>query len=235
MISGSHVIKALERKLGYDFKDKGLLLEALTHKSYHYEHRELSNGYNERLEFLGDSVLGLSVASELFARPEGFDEAMMSKVKSYLVKGEVLSEVAIELGLGQFLLLGKGEEDSGGRGKRSLLANVVEAIIGAVHADSGFDEARLLVHRLFGQRLMLAIEEGLYKDFKSDLQEASQEIYSILPEYKVAEEEGPEHEKSFLVEVYIRGELYGSGRGGNKKEAQQAAARVALGRLRATG
>lgn len=233
MIPDSHAIEAIERRLGYDFKNKGLLLEALTHKSYYYEHKEISSGFNERLEFLGDSVLGLSVADELFGRSEGFDEAMMSKVKSYLVKGEVLSEVAIDLDIGQHLLLGKGEEESGGRSKRSLLANAVEAIIGAVHTDAGFENARQLVLRLLGQRLTMAIDEGLYKDFKSELQEASQEIYSILPDYRVAEEGGPEHEKSFLVEVYIRGDLFGSGRGRNKKEAQQAAARIALGRLRA--
>lgn len=232
MSPGESGFKVLEHKLGYRFTDKGLLMEALTHKSYHYENRDSSEGFNERLEFLGDSVLGLSVAGELFGRLESFDESMMSKLKSYLVKGEVLSDVALGLGLGDYLRLGRGEEDSGGRTKRSLLANAMEAIIGAVYAESGYDEARALVLRLFRGRLDEAIETDLYKDYKSELQEASQEIHCVLPVYRVVEEEGPEHEKTFLVEVHVGGRLLGTGKGLNKKEAQQSAAREALGLIR---
>jgi len=231
----SDLIKALEHRLGYTFNDKGLLMEALTHKSHHYENMDSSGGYNERLEFLGDSVLGLSIAGELFNMPDVFDESMMSKVKSYIVKGEVISEVAIGLGIGDYLKLGRGEEDSGGRAKRSLLANVIEAVIGAVYAEAGYEEARQLVLRLFGHRLREAIESGLYKDYKSELQEASQEIYSRLPEYRVVEEAGPEHEKTFHVEVHVNGSLLGTGNGPNKKEAQQSAAKEALARIGKAG
>jgi ribonuclease-3 len=221
-------LELLEKKLCYEFTDRGLLMEALTHKSFHFENKGKSGGFNERLEFLGDSVLGLAVAGELFSMPGVLDESVMSMIKSYVVSGEVISEVALGLGLGDFLLLGKGEDDSGGRQKRSVLANAMEAVIGAVYADAGYKEARSLVLRLFGRKIEGAMESDIYKDFKSELQEVSQEIFSELPEYRVAEEEGPEHEKTFSVEVLIRGKLYGSGKGTNKKEAQQAAAREAL-------
>lgn len=224
-------IADLERGLGYTFKDRDLLMKALTHKSFHFEKPQHSIGYNERLEFLGDSVLGLAVAGELFTMAEKYDESMMSKVKSYVVKGEVISEVAHGLMLGDYLRLGKGENESGGRTKPSLLANATEAIIGAVYIEAGYAEARELVLRLFGERLTEAIASDIYKDFKSELQEISQEEFAMLPEYRVAEEEGPEHEKVFNVEVLIKGEVYGVGSGSRKKDAQQAAAREALKRL----
>ena len=225
-------LQALERKLGYTFRDKALLVKALTHKSFHFENAGSSAGYNERLEFLGDSVLGLSIAGELFMRADRYDESMMSKIKSYVVKGEVISEVALGLGLGEYLRLGKGEQDTGGRRKRSVLANATEALIGAVYAEAGFEEARALVLRLFGATLEDAIGSDLYKDYKSELQEICQERFSVLPVYSVAEEEGPEHEKTFNVEVHISGELFGLGKGANKKEAQQAAATEAIRKLR---
>ena len=230
---GTGAMDLLEEKLGYTFTDKGLLTEALTHKSYHYENKGTSGGFNERLEFLGDSVLGLAVAGELFRMPGQFDESMMSKVKAHVVKGDMLWDVALELGLGEHLLLGKGEEESGGRQKRSVLANAMEAIIGAVYAEAGYAEARALVLRLFSDRITEALDSESYKDFKSELQELSQEKFFGLPEYRVTEEGGPEHEKTFSVDVLIRGQLYGSGKGANKKEAQQAAATEALRKLRA--
>ena len=223
--------KELERKLGYTFTDKGLLMEALTHKSYHYEHLPRSAGFNERLEFLGDSVLGLSIAGELFSMPEAFRESRMSKVKSHVVKGDELYEVALELGLGEYLMLGKGERESGGDKKRSLLANVTEALIGAVYVEAGFNEADALVLRLFKVRLRESIVSEVYKDFKSELQEMTQERYSLLPEYNVVSEAGPEHDKTFVVEVLIKGNLYGTGRGSTKKEAHQGAAKEALTKM----
>ena len=163
--------------------------------------------------------------------PESFKESRMSKVKSHIVKGDELYEVALELGFGEYLMLGKGELVSGGRQKRSLLANVTEALIGAVYVEAGFDEADALVLRLFKERLREAIVSEGYNDFKSELQEATQERFSMLPEYTVVSEAGPEHEKTFVVEVVINGSLYGRGQGGSKKEAHQAAAKEALQKM----
>lgn len=232
MTPGTPGIDELQRKLGYTFRDSGLLLKALTHKSYHFENIESSIGFNERLEFLGDSVIGLAVAGELFQRPERFDESQMSKIKSYVVKGEVISEVASDIGLGGYLLLGRGEEESGGRTKRSLLTNAMEAVIGAVYADSAFDDACALVLGLFASRILAAVESGQFNDYKSELQEECQERFSVLPEYRVAGEKGLEHDKTFSVEVLINGEVFGTGTGGSKKMAQQLAARSALASIR---
>jgi ribonuclease-3 len=224
-------LSRLEEVIGYRFRDRGLLREAMTHTSYYHEHPGEEACHNERLEFLGDSVLGLSVAHALYNIPVCCDESTMSKIKSYVVKKGVLAERAAELELGRFMLLGKGEEETGGREKDSILADAMEAVIGAVHQDGGFDAARDLVLRLLGPRLEDAVNTREYHDYKTELQEQCQIKFGELPEYRLAGEEGQEHEKVFAVEVFVTGVCSGRGRGANKKEAQQAAAREALRNL----
>jgi ribonuclease-3 len=224
-------LSGLEEVIGYRFRERSILLEAVTHTSYYHEHPDEASCHNERLEFLGDSVLGLSVAHALYTVPLRWDEATMSKIKSYVVKKGGLSELAGELALGRFILLGRGEEETGGREKGSILADTLEALIGAVYQDGGFDVAMDFVFRLLGPRLEDAVNTREYHDYKTELQEQCQIKFGELPEYRLAGEEGQEHEKVFTVEVFVTGTLSGRGWGANKKEAQQAAAKQALKNL----
>jgi ribonuclease-3 len=155
----------------------------------------------------------------------------MAKTKSYIVKQAVLSDIAASLSLGSYLRLGKGEDASGGRLKKSLLADAVEAIIGAVYLDAGFKKTREFVLNLFREKIDSIIHSGEFQDFKTELQEQTQHFFNMVPEYRVIRQEGKEHRKIFTVEVYVSGEKYGSGTGKNKKEAETHAAREALGRL----
>ena len=230
-VSFSENTAELEASLGYCFKDRGLLDEALTHKSYHHENPENSLSYNERLEFLGDSVLGLVVAEDLFLKRTPLTEADMSKMKSYLVNESVLYLIASRLSLGKYLKFGKGEEASGGRHKRSILSDAVEALFGAVFLDSDYGTVRPVILSLLSDNIREVVGKREGYDFKSDLQELSQGLFSVLPEYRIVKQEGEEHQKVFTSEVLINGELYGAGSGKSKKEAQMAAAKEALERL----
>jgi ribonuclease-3 len=231
-VSYSENLEKLERALGYSFRNRDLLPEALTHRSYHHEnpHRVLS--YNERLEFIGDSVVGLVVVEYLFNYDREFTESEMSKLKSYLVRGSLLSEVASGISLGDYLRLGRGEDETGGRTKKSLLANAMEAVFGAVYVDAGYQEARKAVLGLLEGRILEAIRSGQYHSYKTELQEESQLRFGVLPEYRIVSTEGEEHRKTFTAEVFISGKRFGSGAGKNKKEAQTAAAKEALERLK---
>ncbi|MBI4683653.1 MAG: ribonuclease III [Nitrospirae bacterium] len=227
-----HNITVLEESLGYSFKDKELLLKALTHKSFHHERPKISPSHNERLEFLGDSVLGLIVVEYLFKHDKSYSEATMSKMKSYLVKESVLSDVAGGIGLGLHVRLGKGEEETGGREKKSILANTIEAVFGAIYSDGGYDEARKAVLRLLMRKMDMALSSEQFFDFKTDLQEESQLRFGVLPEYRVVKQEGEEHKKIFTVEVFIRDDKLGQGTGRSKKEAETLAAKEALLKMR---
>jgi ribonuclease-3 len=230
-VSFSKNTAALEVSLGYCFKDRGLLGEALTHKSYHHENPDDSASYNERLEFLGDSVLGLAVAEDLFHNRPLLTEADMSKMKSYLVNEAVLYRMASRLSIGKYLRFGKGEESSGGRHKRSILSDAVEALFGAIFLDSDYVTARSVIKSLLADDIRAVVCRKDGYDFKSELQEKSQGMFGILPEYRIVKQEGEEHKKVFTAEVLINGESYGSGSGKSKKEAQMAAAKEALERL----
>lgn len=225
-------IISFEARLGYIFKNPALLVEALTHKSYHHEKKHKATSHNERLEFLGDSVLGLVIAEYLFRLKEGHSEATMSKLKSHVVKESVLSDVATELGLGGFIMVGKGEESSGGRSKKSIVADTLEAVIGAVYLDRGFETAKSLVVRLFEDRVLSSIDSGDFYDYKTMLQELTQEKDATLPEYRIVSEEGLEHSKTFTSEAIIGGVRLGIGTGKSKKEAEVRAAKEAVERLR---
>jgi len=223
-----HDISHLEDSLGYRFRDKNIFLEALTHKSFFHENPDKADAYNERLEFLGDSVLGFVIVEYLFLSDYKLTESVMAKTKSYLVKESVLSEIANEISLGKYLRLGKGEEVTGGRKKRSLLADAVEAVLGAVYIDGGYEKARSLIVRLFKEKIDTIMRSGEFHDFKTELQEKTQLLFSTIPEYKIIRQEGAEHKKLFTIEVYIEGERYGDGTGKSKKEAETLAAKEAL-------
>jgi len=227
-----HDSSGLENSLGYCFKNKKILTEAITHRSFFHENPDRADAYNERLEFLGDSVLGLVIVEYLFLLDSRLTESVMAKMKSYLVKEAVISEVSTSLSIGNYLRLGKGEEATGGRKKKSLLADAIEAVLGAVYMDGGFEAAREVILRLFRRRINDIVSSGEFHDFKTDLQEKTQLLFGTIPEYKTIREEGEEHRKVFTVEALILGERYGTGSGKSKKEAETLAAKEALGRLK---
>lgn len=221
----------LERSLGYTFRDKKILLEAITHRSFYHENPDKADAYNERLEFLGDSVLGFVMVEYLFLSDSRLTESVMAKTKSYLVKESVLSEIAHSISLGRYLRLGRGEEATGGRTKRSLLADAVEALLGAIYLDGGYEQARRLILRLFRDKIDAVMRSGQFQDFKTELQERTQLLFNAIPEYRTVKQEGEEHRKIFTVEVYITGTKYGTGCGKSKKEAETIAAREALSKF----
>lgn len=229
--NNSKRIARVEHGLGYTFRDKALLLEALTHKSYYHENKGRAALYNERLEFLGDSVIGLIVVEYLFLHERSYTEAVLAKIKSYIVSEAVFAELAASLSLGECILLGKGERSTGGMSKKSILADTFEAVIGAVYCDAGFDTTRGVVHGLFRHRIDNAISSGDFFDYKTELQEKSQLLYGTLPEYRIIRQEGEEHERIFTVAVYLGGRQLGAGSGRRKKEAEMQAAKEALLRM----
>ncbi|MEK6671920.1 MAG: ribonuclease III [Nitrospirota bacterium] len=231
LVSYSKNLEILEKAIGYSFNDKGLLTEALTHRSFYHENRDVASSYNERLEFLGDSVLGLVIVEDIFNYASKLTESVMAKIKSYLVRGEVLSEIANEISLGEYLRLGKGEEDTGGRRKKSILADAMEAVFGAVYLDSGYATAREVIIGLFRGKISNVITSGQYHDYKTELQEMSQTLFGVLPEYKVTGQEGDEHRKTYTVDVVISDEKFGRGMGRSKKEAETKAAGEAIRKI----
>jgi ribonuclease-3 len=217
--------------LGYVFRDKSLLEEALTHKSYYHENRETALSHNERLEFLGDAVIGLIIVEYLFLLEKHYPESVLAKVKSYLVSEMVLAEIAASLSLGTYLLLGKGEESTGGRDKKSILANALESLIGAVYLDSDYERAKAIVLDFFKVRIDGAVQSGEFFDYKTELQEKTQLLYGKLPEYRVIRQQGEEHKRVFTVAVYLNGKKLGMASGRRKKEAETLAAQKALGKI----
>lgn len=215
----------IEAVVGYRFKDGALLQEALTHKSYAFERG--APRHNERLEFLGDSVLAAVVAHRLFDLYPGEDEGRLSKMKAALVSRATLARWSADMGLGAHLLLGSGEESTGGRERPSILSNALEALIGAVYLDGGYRQASQFIHR----RLLAQDESIVETDYKSRLQEIVQKRFKTPPDYRLVKATGPDHDKTFSVKVQMGGEVLGSGKGKSKKEAEQAAARDALQNL----
>ena len=217
--------EALDRALGIAFRDAGLREMALTHRSFAFE-QDL-DATNERLEFLGDSVLGLVVTDMAYEAFQDWPEGELAKLRAAIVNAQALAEVARSLHLGQLVRLGKGEEQSGGRDKASILADALEAVIGAVYLDVGLDAARALIERLF-RPLMEAYDQGRGpRDHKTILQELASRDLHVMPEYRL-EERGPDHEKEFTAAVFLDGKVMGRGVGRSKKEAEQRAAKEAL-------
>jgi ribonuclease-3 len=218
----------LETKLGHTFRDAKLLETALTHKSYVNENPNAGRTHNQRLEFLGDAVLGLAVGHMLMERLPALQEGELSMTRAEIVSEPGVADVAVKLGLGEWLFLGRGEENTGGRRKPSILADACEALIAAVYLDAGYGPAREVVERLFLPRLLALDAPAGFTDFKTRLQERAQALRRETPKYRVTAEAGPDHEKYFEVVVTISGKIYAREVGRSKKEAEQRAAEAAL-------
>lgn len=223
-------LASLEERLGYSFSDKGLLEEALTHSSFANEQSE-PPPHNERLEFLGDAVLDLVLSERMIVRFRDATEGSLSKLRAHLVNETALANQARALGLGEYIRLGRGEALTGGREKASVLAGAYEALAAALYMDAGYDKARAILLSQFAGELELEAAVVPTDDYKSLLQERCQEAAMGLPGYTLVGESGPDHDKTFEVEVDFFGGMKAKGVGKNKKEAEQAAARRALEQL----
>jgi len=225
----------LENLLGYNFKNQDLLLQALTHRSYVNENEGEHFRNNESLEFLGDSVLGFLISSRIFQNHPELTEGELSKIKAYLVSAANLVRLAEKIQLGDFIRLSRGEEKTGGRTKRAIVVDAYEAIIGSLYLDGGVEAASDFVGRQVGEFLeMLDLKQLTYGDFKSALQEQLHDLGRPEPIYRVVNELGPDHRKTFVVQVIINGEVVAESSGRTKKEAQQSAARLALETLKSS-
>jgi ribonuclease III len=219
----------LESRLGYTFKERSSLVTALTHRSYAHQLSDHSELHNESLEFLGDAVLGFLISSRIFRRFPDLNEGDLSKIRAYMVSAVNLTRFAESLELGAHLRISRGEEKTGGRKKRALLVDAFEAVIGAIYMDGGVDAAAAFVERQMGAHLD-SLDPGqlTYGDFKSALQEKLHDLGLPEPQYRVVHEIGPDHLKTFVVQVLVGGETVSEASGRTKKEAQQAAARLAV-------
>lgn len=225
-------LNLLEKAISYSFEDKNLLKEALTHRSYLNENPKWNLPDNERLEFLGDAVLELTVTEELYNRYPEYKEGQLTAFRAALVNYLMLAEVAKSFGLEKFVLLSKGEAKDTGRARDVILANAIEALIGAIYLDGHYKAAKKFTNEFVMSHLQEVVRGGLYKDPKSLLQEKTQEKFKITPIYKVLSETGPDHDKLFTVGVYIGSKLAAQGTGHSKQEAETDAARMALESLK---
>jgi len=220
-------LEDFQKKIGTDFKNKELLTQVFVHRSYLNENIGFQLDHNERLEFLGDAVLELIVTEYLFNKlpnPEG----ELTNLRSALVRGKMLSDIALSLGINEYLYLSKGEAKSEGRARQIILANTFEALVGAIYLDQGYDQTKKFVLKYLLGKLQDIIEQKLYLDPKSHLQEISQSELGVTPTYKVIAEYGPDHNKSFSVGCYLDDKLIGEGSGSSKQTAESAAASSAL-------
>lgn len=224
LIAAAVSADALREVLGVEDLDAGLLQHALTHRSYAYENGGVPN--NERLEFLGDSVLGLVVTDTLFTGHPDLPEGQLAKLRAAVVSAKALAEVARALGIGDHIRLGRGEESTGGRDKASILSDTVEAILGAIYVQFGIERAAQVIHRVFDPFIAAAAELGAGLDWKTSLQEISANNGLGVPHY-VLVGTGPDHDKSFTAEVIVGEQTYGGGLGRSKKEAEQMVAEIA--------
>lgn len=222
------IVAELERRLQVSFPDRALALSALTHKTFVNEHKDHVTPHNERLEFLGDAVVDLAISDRLMARFPAATEGELSRLRALIVNEDGLARVARQMELGELLLLGRGEERTGGRHKSSVLADALEAVLGAIYLSCGLPAVLALVDRLFADALegVATGRNGL--DYKTRLQEAAQLKLKVAPRYRVVSESGPDHSKVFEVEVVLGEEVYGRATGKSKKDAEQAAAQKTL-------
>ncbi|HYN98105.1 MAG TPA: ribonuclease III [Actinomycetota bacterium] len=222
------VVSALMSRLGLSSAEAPLLEVALAHRSFAFERKGATN--NERLEFLGDAVLGLVITDLIFRSFPELAEGDLAKLRSSTVNMAVLADVARSVGLGEELLLGKGEELSGGRNKDSILADAFEAVLGALYLDCGLEQTAPVIERLFSAHIHEQVDRGVVRDFKTNLQEQSVQQLGAMPEYRVSST-GPDHDKRFAADVFLKGAFMGAGTGRSKKQAEQAAAKEALAEL----
>jgi len=225
-------LEELERRLGYSFSNKNLLRQALTHRSYVFECEDLELRHNESMEFLGDAVLGFLISAQVFLRCPDSSEGELSKIKAHLVSAANLAKLAETIGLGDFIFMSRGEEKTGGRHKRTIIADAYEAVLGAIYIDGGADAASEYLNRQMSACFEdIDIRELIAGDFKSALQERLHDLGRSEPLYQVVDEIGPDHLKTFVVQVVADGEIFAEASGGTKKDAQQTAARLALQKL----
>lgn len=224
--------EAIEQNIGIRFRDRSLLTRALSHSSYVYEKGMPYAAGNERLEFLGDSILGMVVSEHIFNTYPEHPEGKLSKIKSVVVSKKILARSANTLDLGAFVLLGRGEVLSGGRQRRSLLANVFEGLIGAIFLDQGMEVAKEFILKHLKEEVEPAALGQSIRDHKSELQEIAQRRSGQVPRYRVTDVVGPDHNRVFEVEVHVDNSIVGSGSGRSKKSAEQKAAEAALRELR---
>lgn len=224
-------IEKFEEIIDYKFENKEYILEALTHSSYSNENRKYN--FNERLEFLGDSVLGIIISDYLFNAEKKLPEGELTKLRANIVCEESLSDVAKEIQLGNYMLLGKGEESTGGRKRISILADAFEAVIAAIYLDGGIENARKFILKYMEKIICDSRRGKIFRDYKTHLQEVLQEKgeNSINIWYKLVEEKGPDHNKIFIMQVGMNEDILGVGEGKSKKEAEQLAARIALSNI----
>jgi len=217
-----------EKKINISFKDKNLLKQAFIHRSYINENPKIGLSHNERLEFLGDAVLELAVTEALFKKYPKENEGELTAYRSSLVNAIIISEVAQELGMNEYLLLSKGEMKDTGRARQYILANTFEAFVGALYLDQGYDVAKDFILKNLLGRIEEIVSKKLWQDSKSLIQEKAQEHLSVTPNYKVIRESGPDHDKQFVVGIFFESDLIAEGRGKSKQEAEQKAAQKAL-------
>jgi len=220
--------KEFENIIGVNFKDKNLLRQAFTHRSYVNENRKFKEKHNERLEFLGDAVLELAITDYLYKRYPERNEGELTSYRSALVNSQTCSQIAQTIHVNDFMLLSRGEAKDTGRARQYILANAVEAIIGAVYIDQGYSVARDFILGNFSPLVEDIVSNGSWMDSKSKFQEISQDKVSITPSYKTISEVGPDHDKTFTIGVYLNEELVAEGTGESKQEAEQRAAKEAL-------
>jgi len=221
-------IEALQKRIGYSFRDTSLLNLALLHKSYANEQQLVQHCGNERLEFLGDAVIELVVSHILMEQEQDSTEGRLSKMRASIVNTESLAEISRRYGLNDCLLLSRGEQENNGREKKSILANAYEALAAAVYLDGGFESVFGMISDHFKPLIGEAAARGFIRDYKSRLQEQAQKLFNAMPMYEIISETGPDHFKTFGAQVIINGQRYGTGHGGNKKKAEQQAARRTL-------
>lgn len=224
-----HDFSKLEKKLKLKFKNKDLLAQAFIHRSYLNENPQSKLHHNERLEFLGDAVLELVVTEYLFEKYPKKPEGELTNWRAALVNAKMLSKLGQNLGFNKFLLLSRGEAKELGKARQYILANTLEAFIGSLYLDSGYDICKSFVKKHFIKELPHIIKERLFEDAKSLFQEQSQEVVGVTPTYKVLREWGPDHAKRFVIGVFLQKELVAEGEGSSKQEAEEAAAKKALG------
>jgi ribonuclease-3 len=220
--------EAFEESIGVKFKNKNLLTQAFIHRSYINENPKFKLSHNERLEFLGDAVLELVSTDFLYKKFKDSPEGELTAYRSALVNANIISEIATELNVNEYLLLSKGESKDVGKARQYILANTYEAIVGAIYLDLGYDEAQVFIERTLLPRIDDIVANKLWRDSKSLVQEKAQEYTGITPAYRVMHESGPDHDKRFTVGLFLGGDMIAEGKGKSKQEAEQDAAKMSL-------
>ncbi len=221
-------IKTFEESIHVHFNDTSLIRQAFTHRSYLNEHRNEAGGHNERLEFLGDAVLELISTHFLYTKFPEQDEGDLTAYRAALVNAITCAEIATALGMNDYLLLSRGESKDNGRARQMLLANAFEALVGAIYLDQGYDAAKDFITTHLFPKIDEIVKKKLWRDAKSNFQEKAQDAENATPHYEVIRETGPDHDKQFVVGVYIKEVLVAQGTGKSKQEAEQDAAKIAL-------